>query len=45
MKNIFATVLLLTGILINQYSFSQSNPRMQNPIYVQTKFFDDFKSS
>ena len=45
MKNIIFTVLVLTGLLFNQYSFSQSNPRMQNPIYVQTKFFDDFKSS
>ncbi len=44
MKKLISTILLMTGILFNEYSFSQTNPRMQNPNYVQTKFFDDFKS-
>lgn len=42
-KLIFIT--LLSGILSTQYSFSQTNPRMENPNYAQTVFFDDFDSA
>ena len=38
-------ITLLSGILSAPYSFSQTNPRMENPNYAQTIFFDDFDSA
>lgn len=43
MKIIIITLLSL--MLLESNSFSQTTPRMENPNYAQTIFFDDFDSA
>lgn len=43
MKKIILLAFLM-GILLNEYSYSQTNPRLENPNYVQTKLYDDFSA-
>ena len=38
-------ITLIGGILSGSSSFSQTNPRLQNPNYVMTKLYDDFNTS